>query len=74
MELFRLVVENRKGKRIVIDCNDPRCQYIYCPLEELKYIVTDTRQCIGDYTVLKAINMHSGRFISNEELFGEYKD
>ena len=68
-ELFRLYVEKRTNNNIEMNFIDNRCQYIYCPLEELKQIVEDTRLCIGDYSVLRALRVNTARPVTNEELF-----
>lgn len=68
-ELFRLFVENRKNNNIEMNFIDSRCQYIYCPLSELRKIVDDTRLCIGDYSVLRALRVDTARPVTNEELF-----
>ena len=60
---------NLLNNDIEINFIDSRCQYIYCPLSELKKMVCDTRLCIGDYSVLRALRVNTARPITNEELF-----
>ena len=73
-ELFLLFVENRKDDRIEWDMTDRRCQYIYCPFDELRYMVCDTRRNIGDYSVTVAMRVATGKPIQCEEIFGKLDD
>jgi len=69
LRLYRLIVKNRIGKREYYDSNDARCQYIYCPLSKLKMIVSDTRDLIGDYSILVAFDVEMGKFLEDAYVF-----
>ena len=47
-------------------------QYIYCPVSELKYVVTDMRDKDATYgTVVLATRCSTRRFVEDSEIFGE---